>query len=480
VSLVAVTLCTAMVLVVISVMGGWLRMFRETNHSIVGDVIVYRQSLDGFPYYEEMIEKIRALPEVKAAAPQIHSYALISMNNVRFGVQVTGYDLAQIKDVNGFMNSLHQQPKELEEMAEKKAAEGNVADAAALRAKARPEAFASWQKPLSDDTYRSISMRGHPGDVAAWPGIIVGTGVILQGDKDGKIVRPDFMYETYATLTVLNVSETARAGLNMDSTSPRNYWLIDDSHTGVFAADETMVYVPFAILQKDLKMDPQPLVDPVTGAAAGSDPARCNEIQISLKDRVNPDLVQPKVEKIVQSIAGSHDLYYGKDPIRVETWETRLAPVLSAVEHEKVLLVILFAIISVVAVFLIFCIFYMIVVEKTRDIGIIKSVGATGVGVAGIFLGYGLVIGLIGGGMGLLFGYLIVHNINWLHGKLALLLGVPIWDAKTYVFDTIPNTMETKDVVVIVSIAILSSVLGAVVPAMRAARLSPVEALRWE
>jgi len=131
-------------------------------------------------------------------------------------------------------------------------------------------------------------------------------------------------------------------------------------------------------------------------------------------------------------------------------------------------------------VFLIFCIFFMIVVEKTRDIGIIKSVGATSGGVAGIFLGYGLTIGIIGGAGGLLLGYLVVHNINWLHAWLARELGVKIWDAKTYVFDTIPNTMELRDVVVIVTVAILSSVIGAIVPAVRAARMNPVEALRWE
>ena len=75
-------------------------------------------------------------------------------------------------------------------------------------------------------------------------------------------------------------------------------------------------------------------------------------------------------------------------------------------------LTILFGIISIVAIFLIFCIFFMIVVEKTRDIGIIKSVGATSFGVALIFLGYGVTIGLLGGGAGVAAGYLIVHNIN--------------------------------------------------------------------
>src|SRR5436189_6380004 len=81
VSLVAVTICTAMVLVVISVMGGWLRMFRESFHGLSGDVIVAGPSLIGFPYYQEMIQQIEALPEVAAAVPTIRTFGLINIAN---------------------------------------------------------------------------------------------------------------------------------------------------------------------------------------------------------------------------------------------------------------------------------------------------------------------------------------------------------------------------------------------------------------
>jgi lipoprotein-releasing system permease protein len=131
-------------------------------------------------------------------------------------------------------------------------------------------------------------------------------------------------------------------------------------------------------------------------------------------------------------------------------------------------------------VFLIFCIFYMIVVEKTRDIGIIKSVGATSTGVAGIFLGYGLAIGIVGAGLGMLMAYLIVHNINELHTWMGHRLGIVIWDPQVYAFDTIPNQMDPKETTIIVIVAVLSAVMGALLPAIRAARLHPVEALRWE
>jgi lipoprotein-releasing system permease protein len=122
----------------------------------------------------------------------------------------------------------------------------------------------------------------------------------------------------------------------------------------------------------------------------------------------------------------------------------------------------------------------MIVVEKTRDIGIIKSVGATPAGVAGIFLGYGATIGIIGSGLGLLAGFLVVHNINTLHDWLGRALHVQVWDPEVYAFDTIPNTMDFKETAIIVAVAIFASVVGALVPAMVAAQKKPVEALRWE
>jgi len=91
VSLIAVTLCTAMVLVVISVMGGWLRMFRESFHGLTGDVIVHGDSLTGFPYYQEMLDKMQQLPDVAAAVPTIETFGLVNIKNLsRRGVQVVG------------------------------------------------------------------------------------------------------------------------------------------------------------------------------------------------------------------------------------------------------------------------------------------------------------------------------------------------------------------------------------------------------
>jgi lipoprotein-releasing system permease protein len=434
-------LCTTMVLVVISVMGGWIRMFRESFHNIGGDVVVQSKRLEGFPHYEQMMREIAALPEVKAAAPVLKSFALINIDNqIRKGVEVVGYP-PNISEINGFTDSLH------------------------LR-KGGPLDFS-----LHDDIpYRPPPGYQSPRPVTDWDGMIVGLGVLGLGkDEKGDIHRPALMYRVPVSLTVLPISPDSSL-IDMTDKSVNAYWIVDDSRTKVSLYDANTVYVPFTTLQRDLKM-----------AATEDSPARASELQIALKPGANLGVARAKIRGIVDSIAKQHGFFDDFLPIyAVKTWEEMHETFLGAVEKEKLLVTMLFAIISVVAIFLIFCIFYMIVVEKTRDIGIIKSVGATSTGVAGIFLGYGMAIGIVGGGLGFLLGFLIVRNINWLHDTLAKLTGQYMWSPETYLFDTIPNTMNPTEVTIIVAVAIVSSILGALVPAIRAARMHPVEALRWE
>ena len=159
---------------------------------------------------------------------------------------------------------------------------------------------------------------------------------------------------------------------------------------------------------------------------------------------------------------------------------TSKARCLAAVQMETTILNILLFLIIAVAGFGILAIFYMIVVEKTRDIGILKSLGASGRGVMGIFLAYGLSLGLVGSGGGLVLGLLFVHYINPIADGLGWLMGRPLFNPEIYYLYKIPTIVFPETVAWIVAGALGIAMLASVLPALRAARLHPVEALRYE
>ena len=488
VSLIAVMLCTMMVLVVISIMGGWVRMFENSFHGLTGDVVVDGDSLLGFAGYEQMIERIEKLDCVVAAVPSIKTFALINIDNQRVdGVQVIGFPIDKVGKVNQFPQSLYLGYNQYVEQAKDEAAPLSAEERRALLAKAEQAAASpTFEKPLPPETYRRI-VNWKPGrgrDPATWPGMIAGAGVVdIRKNEKGEITgRGAALYQFPVKLTVMPISPDF-ASVDFKDKVERNYWIADDSRTTIWQYDANCVYVPFEVLQEDLDMAPKKVTEADTGKEVTL-PARCTELQIAVKepfkDREGLQEAKRQIQEVVTAVlAETDDFGRGADP-KVVTWREHQRLWLDAVEKEKLLTVFLFSIISVVAIFLIFCIFYMVVAEKTKDIGIIKSVGASGGGVATIFLGYGLAIGIVGSGLGLLLSWLLVRNINEIHTAMGNWMGVQVWNPEIYLFDKIPNTMDPKETAVIVTIAVVASVLGALVPALKAGSLNPVEALRFE
>lgn len=236
------------------------------------------------------------------------------------------------------------------------------------------------------------------------------------------------------------------------------FTIVDFYESKMSEYDSNFVFVPIGALQRMRGM-----LDPQTGIPS------VNSIQIKLKDGADLEEVRNRLRKAFPA-----ELY------AVSTWRDKQGPLLSAVDMEMAVLNILLFMIIAVAGFGILAIFFMIVVEKTRDIGILKSLGAGSAGIAGIFLGYGLFLGLVGAGAGLALGLAITWNINTIRAAVEWFTGQRVFDPSIYYFFKIPTIVHPGTIAWIMAGAVAIAVASSVLPALRAARLHPVEALRHE
>ncbi|MBL8857621.1 MAG: ABC transporter permease [Planctomycetes bacterium] len=167
-------------------------------------------------------------------------------------------------------------------------------------------------------------------------------------------------------------------------------------------------------------------------------------------------------------------------PEFVRTWEDYRRPLLGAIENERVLMAIMLSLVVVVAAFTVFAILSMMVTEKRRDIGILSALGATGPGITGLFVLIGFWDTLLGATGGAILGVLGAVYIDPFERGLSHTIGVEIFNRKVYLFDHIPAIVNPVWVGVIVLGAFVIALLFALVPAWKAGRLHPLDALRYE
>jgi len=528
-----VMLCVAMMLIVVCVMNGFLRKIESAAKGLFGDIIVEAGSAHGIERYDEFIKFVkhgpRRIPEVEAASPFIISHAFLRAPdlpdpNYFRQVQVVGIRLPERAEVSDFEQGLFVQaglarptfdpPMELilrrvDEEAnqirtiltreQKRAAEDydDVPDDVANMLIRLKNAYTlnrhAAHRLRMADTYRreidrlkklreqaEASGDGEEAEllenrilryrrVAYGPPqsrAILGVGIpsLSFRTEQGEIIRRLWP----GAKIVLKIVPLGRDVSEMDLQLPRGMFTVcDDARTGVSSIDREIVYLPFKRLQIMNSMD---------------QPDRCTQIHIKVRGQPGGEL---RLREIAAKVRRAWLEFDANSPrlgqqVSVQTWRQRQRRVIAPIEAQRTLVIIMFGIISLVSVFLIFVIFYMIAYQKTREIGLIKAIGGSNAGVAYIFLAYGAVVGLIGAVLGTAAGYLFVRNINPIHDWVARTFGLVVWDREVFMFDLIPNEVRWPEASAIALGAVVFGILGALLPSIVAARMQPVEALRYE
>ncbi|KAA3608452.1 MAG: ABC transporter permease [Calditrichaeota bacterium] len=159
-------------------------------------------------------------------------------------------------------------------------------------------------------------------------------------------------------------------------------------------------------------------------------------------------------------------------PYTSQTWIERHKSLFSWMEMEKVLFTLIFSMILMVAAFNIISSLVMVVMDKTREIGILKSMGATSGSIMRIFMFEGILVGLIG----TVLGNVIAYSVAFLQIQFDL-ISLP---SDVYLIDAVPVDLEFIDFIVISVVSMSLSFISSVYPAYKASKLVPVEAIRYE
>jgi lipoprotein-releasing system permease protein len=167
-------------------------------------------------------------------------------------------------------------------------------------------------------------------------------------------------------------------------------------------------------------------------------------------------------------------------PIFMADWRQRNKTFFGALQVERNVMFLILTLIVLVAALNIVSGLIMLVKDKGRDIGILRTMGATQGAIMRIFLITGSAIGVVGTVMGFLVGLLVCLNVESIRQFLSLLIGSDIFPAELYFLSRLPAEMDPSETAAVVVMALTLSFLATLYPSWRAARLDPVEALRYE
>ncbi|UCF17505.1 MAG: FtsX-like permease family protein, partial [Phycisphaerales bacterium] len=391
-----------------------------------GDCVVSTESLVGFAYYEDFMKTLQETDFVQAVSPTVKSYALIGRrgSQSRAGVEILGIDPALHNRVTGFGQTLEYHKEDVS------------------------RAF----KPAHDPNL---------------PGVVFGIDLLNQRDVHGNYTHEASQSRmSYSVSCFPLTPRGAQPGASTEMVNTKTFYYSNESQSGLARVDNSLVYLPLEWTQILCGM---------------TDPNRISAIHIKFKQNVK---LQDGCERVAALWDGfkldkaDEDKAFLLETVAVRSWKDYRRSSIAPMEKEQTVMTVMFGFVGITTVFIVFVVSYMIISHKTKDIGILKSLGASNCDIIQLFSGFGFLVGLLGSGIGLFSGWLFLERINEIEDWLFEHFMWQLWDRTIYVIGDIPNQIELKVVVTIFLSAIVACLAGVLVPSWQAARQKPVETLQ--
>lgn len=478
--IVSVMLGVATLIVVNSVMSGFSTKLKDRLHGNSSDLVIETPRFDGFPDKPDaMMERIASSPAgkyVEAMAPTVEVVGTVQIRwrdmSIVKPVKIIGVDPEKQARVGKFREYLVEQknapapsfnltPEAIRRFEERRFFEPIDARRAERENPAAAGSFL--QAPAVTDPLGAMppipAPELPPSALPRMTGIIIGYSLSHFRFTDTKTgeVKEEAVLKPGDDVFLATLGAAADRPEDMRPVFG-TYFVADYYKSEMSEYDSQYVYMPLDELQKLRGMG-----------------GRVTHLQVRLKDEATSDYKTEK-EKVVPEIQRLFNPYEA----RVLTWQELQGPLLAAIDIERGILNLLLFMIVGVAGFSILAIFTMIVSEKYRDIGILKSLGASSRGVMGIFVWYAILLGVVGCVLGSGLGLGITHYINEIETFLTKVTGQQLFDRSVYYFDKIPTRIDPLTVALVNAGAMTVAVVSSLVPAVRAAQLQPIRALRFE
>jgi lipoprotein-releasing system permease protein len=426
-SVICIALGVMVLIIVYSVLEGFQNRLKDAFRRTIPHVLV--ENLSPWHSYEDYAEVLRKVPGVTGVAPRVETVGLIGWKNPggmpstlnnrasQKGIYVIAVDPRLEDSVTGFRSMLRDLSPETRHL--------EVPDPA---------------NPFHiSDELRDNRKPCH--------------GIII-GEELARFLR----LRRGAEVTVFSVrlNQDPKPGEAAVVPSNETFYLAGVFRSGMYDQNLFTVYIPIEAGRELMKR-------------AGYS---TEKIAVGSADFENAEALKTECQKALWDHKLSEE--------RLTTWQDRNRPLLSALVVEKRLLTVLMFFLVLMACGTILAILYMMVLEKRREIGILKALGAPMNGLLQLFLANGGVIGLLGSVLGIGGALVFLKYINDIEGFLSRVFGLKVFSKEVYVFDTLPVVYDVPAIVTAGVATVLFSFLAALIPAYIAARSDPVRSLRNE